>query len=74
MYAYHAGLSTIPITHVQCLHKLQCLTACVESQLKVDAVDFDLRLDKGCVDVAEQDCCRLSLVLTLGVTKDPPET
>eukprot|EP00064_Thunnus_orientalis_P003482 superscaffoldBa00000284_g3491 len=28
----------------------------MEGQLKVDAVVFDLRLAKGCVDVAEQDC------------------
>lgn len=29
---------------------------------------FDLWLAKGCVDVAEQDCCRLPLVLTLHMT------
>lgn len=40
----------------------------MEGQLKVDAAVFDLCLAEGCVDVAEQDCCRLPLVLTLRVT------
>lgn len=40
----------------------------MEGQLKVDAAVFDLWLAKGCVDVAEQDCCRLPLVLTLHMT------
>ena len=37
----------------------------MEGQLNVDAAVFDPRQAKGCVDVAEQDCCRLPLVLTL---------
>lgn len=40
----------------------------MEGQSKVDAAVFDQWLAKGCVDVAEQDCCRLPLVLTLCVT------
>lgn len=38
----------------------------------MDAVVFDLWLSKGCVDVAEQDCCRLPLVLTLLMTEGSP--
>lgn len=55
-------------TRVKCLYKLLSLTTQIEGQLKVDAVVFDLRLAKGCVDVAEQYCCRLPLVLTLCMT------
>ena len=40
----------------------------MEGQLKVAAAVFDLRLADGCVDVAEQDCFRLPLVLTLRMT------
>lgn len=34
----------------------------------MDAAAFDLRPAKGCVDVAEQDCFRLPLLLTLRMT------
>ena len=47
----------------------------MECQLKVEAAVFDLRLAKGCVDVAEQDCCRLPLLLTLHMTiRSKPRT
>lgn len=40
-----------------------------EGRLKVDAAAFDPWLAKGCVDAAEQDCCRLPLIVTLHMTK-----
>lgn len=55
-------------TCVHCLYKLEYLTAWMEGQLKVEAAVFDLWLAEGCADVAEQDCFRLSLELTLYMT------
>lgn len=71
---YCNPLRAVQDTHTSLLHMSGVYTSCnvwpheTEGRLKVDAAAFDLRPAKGCVDVAEQDCFRLPLLLTLRMT------